>query len=323
MLLLAVAPAADATFPGQNGRLALTYGAGDVDDGLTSGIFAGLPYASGSPLGWTAQACGSQPPTPADPQGPNCLAGAGASFNLSGSVVAFGATTALGNGQLAVAAADGTNLTLLPQQTANDVQPAFAPGRFGSAANATLAFQGVSGQGVSANTVTDIFTLSLAMGSAPATAAELTQLTRFGDATAPDWSARNRIAFSHAGQLWAVNASGGALTQLTKGGGDQASWSPGGTAVAFVRSGQVWRMAVGASGAGTQLRQLTRVAGGASWPVWSPDGRTIAFLRSGNVASIATIPAGGGRARTALNGMRAVSDVAALGAGGMAWQSWR
>ncbi|MDO8187960.1 hypothetical protein Q5424_11530 [Conexibacter sp. JD483] len=321
---LLLAPSAQATFPGANGRLGVSYGAGDADDGLTSGLFTGLPFAPANAkrLGWTGEACGDQPFDPAYPDGPSCAAGSGVAFNNSGSVVAFSASTASGSGQLAIAAADATGIALLPPQTASDQQPSFAPTPFGSAASTQLVFQGQSG---ASGGQTDLYTLTLALAAAPATAAGLTQITRLGDATAPDWSSGNRIVFTHARQLYAIGAGGSGLTRLTSAGGDQAAWSPGGTAVAFARNGAIWRMGVGARGAGTSALRLTS-GGGASWPVWSPDGTAIAYERaSGNFSSIYTVPARGGRPRLAISGLAFARTTggSALGPGRIGWQALR
>jgi Tol biopolymer transport system component len=314
-LVAIVVPAAQATFPGQNGRIAVTFN-GSFGAGGYAGYFVAMPYqrwSSGSFGSWGIACSVSLG------QQNDCGPGAGVSFNATGSVAAFGASNGTQN-VIGLVAANGSKLTLLPAQTPNDQQPAFTPGS--SASAATIAFEGQSSPGH-----TDVYALKLNMAMKPATVSGITQVTHYGDATSPAWGLNNRIAFTHAGNLYAIDASGKGLQQLTRTGGSQASWSPHASTIAFERGGQVWRMNVGSTGAGTHATQLTR--NGGAWPAWSPDATAIAFERNPCSSAaddcqptIFTMSATGTNPRTPFNAkaLGNQGDGIFFGPGGIAWQ---
>jgi TolB protein len=109
-------------------------------------------------------------------------------------------------------------------------------------------------------------------------------------AWAPDWSSTGEIAFTRSrtgsrcyplcSDIF-VTRLGGSPRRLTYRGGYSPSWSPHGTKLAFVRStgsGRAGIYLVRRDGSG--LRRLTRRGGG---PAWSPNGRWIAFVRNGDL----------------------------------------
>jgi Tol biopolymer transport system component len=89
---------------------------------------------------------------------------------------------------------------------------------------------------------------------------------------APDWSARNEIAYVGDGGVHVVRPDGTNDHVLT--GGDAPHWSPNGRHLAFLLDGDVWRI----DPDGSNLQQLTRLAPlEARALVWAPNGTAIAF----------------------------------------------
>jgi hypothetical protein len=95
------------------------------------------------------------------------------------------------------------------------------------------------------------------------------------DASAPDVTRGGRVVFVRHGNLQLLKADG-TTQQLTR--GTQPSWSPGGRLIAFERGPRLSpgkRFLYTAAARRGRPHRLTRGFD----PVWSPDGRQIAFLR--------------------------------------------
>jgi WD40 repeat protein len=197
-------------------------------------------------------------------------------------------TIAFDNGaSLALVDPDGSDLRVLPAQSADDGEPAF------SAAGGRLAF----------STDDDgIWIRNLATDA-------VRQVTRQG--ADPDWSSRNWIAFERGGQIWRVRPGGRELEQLTRRGGISPAWSPHGTKLAFVRHGTIVVLDLSSG-------RLGRAFGGNS-PVdlaWSPDGRRIAWTSFDG--SLYTARTNGTRVRTVVTG--GVGGTYNLSTAGLDWQ---
>ncbi len=99
------------------------------------------------------------------------------------------------------------------------------------------------------------------------------------NASQPDWSTRNQIAFVRGRRILAGPIAG-PYRPIAAGGAQAPSWSPGGRWMAFSRGRYLWAVAA----RGGKARRLATVAahrptlGGAS-PAWSPDGKWLAFYR--------------------------------------------
>jgi Tol biopolymer transport system component len=92
----------------------------------------------------------------------------------------------------------------------------------------------------------------------------------------PDWSIRNRIVFDGGRRIATMAPGGGRLHRLRPGGSPR--WSPDGRWIVFSRALARGRSGIAIMRAdGSHLRTLTRGPWDAS-PVWSPEGRHIAYV---------------------------------------------
>lgn len=123
-----------------------------------------------------------------------------------------------------------------------------------------------------------------------------------GGALNPDWSPDgSKVAFSHEGDIYRIDADGTGLVNLTNTAGDSErdpSWSPDGTQILFASSG-VGSDAIEVMNADGSDRQLVKNDINAESPVWSPDGNTIVYVAfDGSARQIyATNSDGSGRAQ--------------------------
>jgi dipeptidyl aminopeptidase/acylaminoacyl peptidase len=246
---------AGAAFPGANGRLVFAEFASIPDEGESDSIRTVTRRGSGER---TILSCDLIADLDCDGYGTP-------SFDASGARIALSSGSSL-----ATVDADGSNLRVLAQLTANDAEPAWS--RDGQ----HLAFTGVASQR------SRIFVVDRNGEGVRALPAG-----RYGDSS-PAWSPRpsrggGLVAFSRCmtrrcgrSDLFLVRADGTGLRRLTFRGGDEPSWAPGGRRLAFERC---VRRTCGVYTIGLAGRRLHKLLErGAYSPAWSPDGKRIAFL---------------------------------------------
>ena len=253
------AAAAQAAFPGKNGRIAFTRVFSVSADSAPEPF--SLVIQTASPTGRARRTLRTCPDNA-------CLfKGSDPAWSPGGRFLAF---TSLrrptlkesARGRIGVIRSDGDAPRLLPRLTDYDVEPAWSPrGR-------SFAFGGYvshQGHGVGIHTArTD--------GShrrQPTTPPEP------GGDSQPSWSLTGKIAFTRDAYpaprgIYVMNPDGSALQRLTN--GRDPDWSPRGRYIAFTgRDAYVYIM----RSDGSAPRRLTRGAE----PAWSPDGKWIAFAR--------------------------------------------
>jgi TolB protein len=294
LALLALAAPAQASFPGRNGRIAVTSwsnSTGELGGAERSflAIRALRPFGRGD--GRALRSCSRSTEHP--PRGDCSTDLRSPAYAPGGRRIAFDAGE-----RLAIMAADGSGLRLLAQHTPDDGEPAFSPdGR-------RLVFSGgPAGAGAGARR---LYVAPVAGGPARA-------ITGTG-ASEPAWSVRNRIAFTRRGNVRSVRPDGGGLRLLTHRGGRSPDWSPDGRRIAFVR-----KRTIRIHDLRTGLVRWIAPSGGASPPAnvcWSPDGRYLAFESfEGNIW---TVGARGRRLRQRVEGQ--YSSSGSHGSTSPAWQ---
>jgi Tol biopolymer transport system component len=255
LALGALAPAAQASFPGRNGAVGYAFSSvsGDASPLIEN---AGLATKQlGNQRERTLVHCERLEGVPSSG---DCTVTEfrSPSYSADGLRIVFDAGKDLG-----LIDAGGGPITLLDNLTENPGDPALSPdGR-------RVVFTGPNDHGG-----TDLFVYRL--GS-------LFFRTIVQDAGEPAWSSRNRIAYVRDGNIYTSNWKGGKRRFVTS--GRSPDWSPGGGRLVFVRpspnntfSSSNGRMfTIGARGRGLQP-VFPRVTD-AIEPVWSPDGRWLAY----------------------------------------------
>ncbi len=267
--LLAVAPPAQASFPGENGPL-VYWGSGNAQIRVISRTFVHTVDPSFPMFGVTLaagnaeyQCYGKRTP---------CTA-AGAAPSPDGRTVIVDRSFAPADAvefhtQAIVNAFDGSVVRTLPGESAHPSEAAWSP----------------DGKAIVVARAGDAVTAGLYVVD-PVSGTE-TRLTT-GGGTQPDWSTGGWIAFVRDGALWRIRPDGSGLTAL--GAGADPSWSADGGWLAFSRAGEVY---VARADGNAPRRVVTGRA-----PAWSPDGRRLAFIR-GAGGSIQTVRLDGSGRRT-------------------------
>jgi Tol biopolymer transport system component len=280
ILLLGVVavPAAHATFPGENGRIAIV--SARFDRPAEQEEYALRALAPRSRRARVLRDCGTSDSRRFCPFGDPAWSPGGDRLALAGDSPS----------RIAVAESDGSGLTELPRGDAQDDQPAWSPD------GEELVFRRSGAGGA------DLWIMD-------ADGTNQHQLTSGpeGDSE-PVWSVDGLIAFTRGGSIWVVEPDGTGLRQLVPDRGRQPDWSPDGDRLAFVRGSKIFV----ADGFGTVLRRVTRRT--ATRPAWSPDGLRIAFVRG---LELFTIGPRGHRQRrlTKLSSGNAAGDALGVTAG--------
>jgi Tol biopolymer transport system component len=253
--------AAQAAFPGANGRIAYTVERWRSHPGppgylelLSSRIEAVLPSGRGRRV---LRTC---------PAGESCF-DSDPAWSADGRWIAF-TQTGLGFGtRLAIVRHNGSGLRRLPQLTLGSGTPAWSPG------GRRLAFGGGDAR---------LYTVR-------SDGTGLRQVTpRY--AVWPAWSLTGRIAFSYDDGfytryddgLFTIRPDGSQERRLinipnSPGPPESPEWSPHATKIAFVVSGSVDPEIHVADASGRGRRRLSRDG---AQPAWSPNGKYIAFIRN-------------------------------------------
>jgi Tol biopolymer transport system component len=264
LTLLALAPAAQAAFPGRNGFIAFVQASSSSEGEEAEGtVTSGRSLMVGRMFGreqFTLRSCTTVDQVPRDPA---CATSYDSpAYSPTGDLLLVDA-----GDRLAIMSSDGSDFRLLPRQTTDDGAPAWAPdGR-------RFVFTGVA-EGASEP---DLYVYNLGRDSSR-------RLTTSGG-VAPAWSSRNRIVYVAGytaplgrwptGRLALINPDGSGRRALTRKNGLAPNWSPNGSHIAFIRKNRLYVIGAG----GGDLRRVggPRLSFDAEDVTWSPDGRFLAF----------------------------------------------
>ncbi|CAN5467283.1 hypothetical protein BH20ACT19_BH20ACT19_05100 [soil metagenome] len=268
---LAAAPAAHATLPGGNGRIAAAGVIGGGDD-----ITKALVTLPADRAGRGRQTKFLRECTRVDGQpeeGSDCDAEyRSPAWAPNGRRLIFDAGRSL-----ALLNANRSGFKLLPASSGDDSDPAFSP------SGRQIAFNARTGR------TQAVRVRSVDGGSARRLAAR---------ASAPDWSRRNRIAFVRGGTIFSVKPNGRGLDRIAR--GQDPSWSPSGRSIAFSRANGIYV----ARADGSRARRVVRCRG-CDTPVFSPDGKLLVIDFKG----LRTVRASNGRlVRKLIDDVRGASD---------------
>jgi hypothetical protein len=260
LAMLIFVPAASASFPGTNGRLAYTV---PVPTGAATSYRLETAYAA--VRGVHAPAGVSLAETAVDRGGDSF----DPAWAADGRTLAF-ASTRSGSAQIylfqlsltgGVVPLCGLEVCQLTHDAANDYAPAFSPDQ------QRIAYTAISGGRP------QIFTIA-------STGAEIRGLTAEGANQEPDWSQAGIVfASDRSGhfQIYVMSSEGGEVRRLTEQGGEdvQPTWSPDDREVAYTHREAGSSQVFAVNAAGGAPRQLTRSSPGNSFPAWSADGAAI------------------------------------------------
>lgn len=238
MCVLVLPAAALATFPGQNGKIA-------INSQQSNNVFSLNPDGSG----YQALTTSNSARSPA--------------FSPNGQKIVF-ADTRSGNDNLWVMNADGSSQTQLTNGSFLDDEPAYSPD------GKKIVF--VSNRANAGSY--QLWTIN-ADGTGAAQLTSISGASTFDPSWSPDGS---KIVFQAGSQLYTVNADGTAVTAIPNTtNGQQPDWSPDGSTIVFDRYGNtatdgVYTVHPDGTGA-TQVNARNYVG----YPRWSPDGTKIVF----------------------------------------------
>lgn len=247
-LLAAAAPAAQATFPGTNGRIASSSTINEGEDFVTEALVTIAPEGRGR--GRDAKFLRECARVMGEPEeGSNCDAEYRTpAWTPDGKRLVFDA-----GASLAIINSDKTGFKLLPGSSADDGDPAVSP------SGRRIAFHG------RAATAQAVFVRSLEGGRARRLAS---------GASAPDWSSRDRIAYVRSGTIFSSKPDGSTRRRVTS--GRDPSWAPDGRSLAFARTGGIYVSRAD----GSRLRRVVRCSE-CRTPVFSPDGKLLVIDQAG------------------------------------------
>jgi Tol biopolymer transport system component len=263
-LLLTLAPAAEAAFPGRNGHIAYVHRAsgstGEEGEGSAISTYSLKVGLFSARERFTLRRCGRIDDVPQDAA---CATSYDdPAYSPTGEVLLVDAGE-----QLAMLTADGDDFRLLPRQTTNDSAPAWAPD------GTRFVFTGIA----DGETRPDLYVYNLRRSTSR-------RLTTTGGA-APAWSSRNRIVYVAGyseqvgrlptGRLTLINPDGSGRRALTHKNGLAPNWSPHGTKIAFIRKGKLY--VIGATGKGLRRVGGRRFSFDADDVSWSPNGRFLVY----------------------------------------------
>jgi len=252
----AAPPAAHATFPGNDGRVAYAGTmTGETDDGRKFSQRGIGTVSSEGGRGRGAKFLRQCSLADGVPEQGDCeIEYRSPAWAPSGRLLAFDA-----GDSLALVGRGGSDFEALRAVTDDDGEPAFAP------SGRRLAFSGRRGR------MRDLYVYDLRNGRARRVVRR---------ASAPDWAARGRrIAFVRSGNVFTARDDGRRVRRLTRAGARAPSFSPSGRSIAFARRGGIYVMPA----RGGRARRVLRCSRCAE-PAFSPDGREIVY-EQGRVGS--------------------------------------
>lgn len=290
----AAVPAADAAFPGRDGKLLYSwYSWMETEQGpplTTESALQAVSPAGGTPT--TLRGCTQQT---GRPDVGDCSIGYGSpAVSPDGRRVAF-----VTGRSLALMRIDGSGFKLLPAHSAYDGEPAFSPDgkRLAySAGGLFVAHQPAPVRG--------IWTSDPAGG-------RVRRVTARG--TAPSWSTHNWIAFLRADGVYRIRPDGHALRRLVfLQTCSDVDWSPGGTKLAFTCRGRLYV----ADGDGRHMHRITVPYYEPEGVAWAPSGGRLALTSTESPA--VTVRLDGSHERQVASG--GAGAVYHFGPGQIAWQ---
>jgi Tol biopolymer transport system component len=241
---LAWAPAAHATFPGGNGRIAYDVHGQTIEDSGRRGSYRSLVTVNPDGRGdFFVRECtlGDGPP-----MGDCSIDYRSPAWAPGGRRLAFDAGRSL-----ALVNRDGSGFVKLAPVTSNDGEPAWSP------SGARLAFTSAG----------DLYVASASARGARRVARR---------AGGPDFSRRGLLAFERGGSVHSMRADGRGVRRIAR--GKDPSWSPTGRTLALARRDGIYVVRAD----GRRLRRVLRCSRCAT-PAFSPNGKLLVLDSAGLV----------------------------------------